>query len=480
MKNKQFNFDNSYSKLPDILHTKINPEPVSSPKLVLLNKSLVNELDINLSNLSEIELANIFSGNIIPQNACPISQAYAGHQFGHFAILGDGRANIIGEHINSKNNERFDIQLKGSGKTPYSRNGDGRAAFKPMLREYLISEALHYLRVPTTRGLAVITTGEKVFRETELRGSILTRIASSHIRIGTFQYVASKKDIKLLRILLKYTIKRHYPSLIDSRKPVFNFLKSYMKKQIDLIVNWMRVGFIHGVMNTDNMTLSGETIDFGPCAFLDQYNENTVFSSIDHNGRYSFKNQPIIAQWNFARFTETLLPLLDKNIEKSISIATELVTSFSKIFKKKWFSMMRLKLGLVNDEKSDETLILELLDIMQKYSADYTVTFRKLSKKIMSFKNQEFENWFIKWKKRLKKNNKPFSFSKNIMELNNPVIIPRNHIVESVLDQANDYNMDPFNDFLSSLTSPYNNDVKNKSYLSTPDINLQYKTFCGT
>ena len=480
MKNKLFNFDNSYSKLPNILFTKIKPIPVLSPKLLLLNNSLVGELDIDLSNLNDIHLANIFSGNEIPYNACPISQAYAGHQFGHLTILGDGRANIIGEHINLKNNRRFDIQLKGSGKTPYSRNGDGRAALAPMLREYLISEALHHLRVPTTRSLAVVTTGEKVFRESELRGSILTRIASSHIRIGTFQYVALKKDIKLLRTLFKYTIKRHFNTLANSKDLVLNFLKLYMDKQIDTVVNWMRVGFIHGVMNTDNMTLSGETIDYGPCAFLDQYNRKTVFSSIDYDGRYSFGNQPFIAQWNFARLAETLLPLLGEDIEKSIEIATQLVELFIENYKNKWLSMMRLKIGLLNDEKNDETLILELLKIMEKFSADYTITFRKLSSKKMSFKNKDFENWFEKWKFRLKKNNQPFIKSKNIMELNNPVIIPRNSLVESVLNQANEYNMSPFNDFLKNLQTPYNDYGKNKNYLSIPETNDQYKTYCGT
>ena len=480
MENKQFNFDNSYSKLPNTLFTKINPEPVSQPKLVIFNKQLAIELNINLSNSNEVDLANIFSGNVIPENACPISQAYAGHQFGHFTIRGDGRAKPLGEHIKSKNNKRFDIQLKGSGKTPYSRNGDGRAALGPMLREYLISEALHHLRVPTTRGLAVVTTGEKVLRESQLRGSILTRIASSHIRIGTFQYVALKKDVKLLKILFKYTIKRHFPSLIDSKNLVLNFLKSYMNKQIDLIVNWMRVGFIHGVMNTDNVTLSGETIDYGPCAFLDQYSGNTVFSSIDYHARYSFNNQPIIAQWNFARFTETLLPLIDTNIEKSIAIATELVESFAEKYKTKWLSMMKLKLGLLNNEKTDETLILELLNIMERYSADYTNTFRELSIKKMSFKSKDFKIWFEKWNKRLKRNNKPFSNSKSVMEFNNPVIIPRNFIVESVLDQANNYNMEPFNSFLSNLSNPYEISGKNKNYLSSPVTKQKYETFCGT
>ena len=314
-----WHFDNTYARLADNFLTKIKPSPVKNPKIILLNYNLSKELGLNFSNISENELSSIFSGNFLPEKTECIAQAYAGHQFGHFTMLGDGRAVLIGEHL-SKNNKRFDIQFKGSGKTPYSRNGDGRAALGPMLREYLISEAMHGLNIPTTRALAVVKTGEKVFREKEMDGAILTRIASSHIRIGTFQYAAMQGKKDILEKLLNYTIKRHHPEILENKgeNNAIHIIEKLIEKQISLVVNWMRVGFIHGVLNTDNVSLAGETIDYGPCSYMDYYDPKTVFSSIDHQGRYSFNNQEIITHWNISRFAETLIPLIDNDEDKAI------------------------------------------------------------------------------------------------------------------------------------------------------------------
>ena len=312
-----WNFDNSYSRLPDVFKENIKPVKVKKPELVLLNQKLARTLNLNFYNIDKNELSALFAGNILPKDSNSIAQAYAGHQFGHFTMLGDGRAVLIGEHL-SKSNVRYDIQFKGSGKTAFSRNGDGRAALGPMLREYIISEAMDGLKIPTTRSLAVVKTGEDVIRETSLPGAILTRVASSHIRVGTFQYIAARQNKKELQILLDYVINRHYPSLEDSQNKSIELLKTVLEKQIDLVVNWMRVGFIHGVMNTDNMSISGETIDYGPCAFMDIYDPKTVFSSIDQMGRYAYCNQPIITKWNLARFAECLVPMINKDKDKAV------------------------------------------------------------------------------------------------------------------------------------------------------------------
>ena len=315
-------FDNTYSKLPDTMLSRLAPIPVKKPELVVLNHSLSKELGLDFSTTNKEDLALMFAGNLLPEGSDAIAQAYAGHQFGYFTMLGDGRAIVIGEHL-SKNNKRFDIQFKGSGKTPFSRNGDGRAALGPMLREYIISEAMHGLKIPTTRSLAVVKTGENVIRETPLPGAILTRVATSHIRVGTFQYVTMMEDEKNLKTLVDYTIDRHYPNIKDSDTPALDLLKIVIEKQTKLVTDWMRVGFIHGVMNTDNMAISGETIDYGPCAFMDTYDPETVFSSIDQHGRYAYFNQPGITKWNLARFAETLIPLIDNDKVKAIQIATE-------------------------------------------------------------------------------------------------------------------------------------------------------------
>ena len=331
----EWNFNNTYLSLPKIMLSEQKPDIVEKPEVIIINHTLSKELGLNLLDLDDEYLASVFSGNALPDGSKTISMAYAGHQFGHFTILGDGRAITIGEHV-TQNNQGFEIQFKGSGKTKFSRDGDGKAALGPMLREYIISEAMHYLNIPTTRSLAVIKTGEKVIRETELKGAILTRVATSHLRVGTFQYFAYKKDDSNLKTLINFTINKHYPSLKDKENLYLNLIDKLMEKQIDLIVNWMRVGFIHGVMNTDNMALSGETIDYGPCAFMDQYDPKSVFSSIDHFGRYAYYNQPTIAKWNLARFAECLIPLLDSNKDKAIKLATDKINEFDSKYEKKF------------------------------------------------------------------------------------------------------------------------------------------------
>ena len=345
-----WNFDNSYSRLPDSFKETIDPVKVKKPELVLFNKGLAKNIDLDFSTIKNEDLSALFSGNLLPKNSNSIAQAYAGHQFGHFTMLGDGRAVLIGEHL-SKNKKRYDIQFKGSGKTAFSRNGDGRAALGPMLREYIISESMHHLNIPTTRSLAVVKTGESVMRDTDLIGAILTRVASSHIRVGTFQYIAARKNEDELKMLLKHVIKRHYPNIDGADNKSIELLKIVLEKQIDLVVHWMRVGFIHGVMNTDNMSISGETIDYGPCAFMYVYDPKTVFSSIDRTGRYAYCNQPVITKWNLARFAECLIPLIDKDQNNAIKIATEIINSFEKKYEEKWLNMMRDKLGLFGDEK---------------------------------------------------------------------------------------------------------------------------------
>jgi len=477
-------FDNTYSKLPDTMLSKISPIPVKAPKLVMLNYPLSKELGLDFSITNDENLSLIFSGNLLPKGSESIAQAYAGHQFGHFTILGDGRAIVMGEHL-SKKNERFDIQFKGSGKTPFSRNGDGRAALSPMLREYIISEAMHALRIPTTRSLAVVKTGENVIRETLLPGAILTRIAASHIRVGTFQYIAATENEKNLKTMFDYVINRHYPNIKNSENAVLDLLKTVIEKQTKLVTEWMRVGFIHGVMNTDNMTISGETIDYGPCAFMDTYDPQTVFSSIDQQGRYAYFNQPGITKWNLARFAECLIPLIDNNKDKAIEMATETINNFSEMYKKNWIIMMRNKLGLLGKDTKDESLIIDLLTWMHKKKADYTNTFcflmnEKIKEKKI-YEDENFLNWKQQWKKRLKLyNNTPEKHLK-LMRLANPLVIPRNHKVEEALEAANNDDLIPMKNLLKVLERPYENQEKITNYQSpAPLNNKKYQTFCGT
>ena len=477
-----WHFDNSYSKLSKTFKEDIKPTPVHEPELVILNEELAKNLNLNFSGIDKKKLAEIFSGNSLPDGTNSIAQAYAGHQFGHFTMLGDGRAVLLGEHIDNKN-QRFDIQFKGSGRTSFSRGGDGRAALGPMLREYIISEAINALNIPTTRSLAVVKTGEKVVRENLLNGAILTRIASSHIRVGTFQYIAATQNIEDLNTLVDYTIDRHYPDIKSSKNKALDLLSLVMERQCQLVVNWMRVGFIHGVMNTDNMAISGETIDYGPCAFMDQYDPKTVFSSIDKFGRYAFSNQPPITKWNLARFAECLIPLIDKDEDTAIKIATELIDNFQNIYEEKWLNMMRDKLGLFGDDKNDQTLINKLLDWMKSNNADYTNTFCHLMGVELDdeiYKNDDFKDWYNEWQKRLKLNN---SSDKHLelMKKNNPVVIPRNHKVEEALTDADKGNLETMNMFLKILSNPYSVQENIIEFQKpAPISDEKYQTFCGT
>ena len=476
-------FDNTYSRLPDPFKEEINPVPVKNPEIVILNKTLSKELDLDFSNLNEKKISELFSGNSLPAGSNSIAQAYAGHQFGHFTMLGDGRAVLIGEHL-SKKKERYDIQFKGSGKTSFSRNGDGRAALGPMLREYIISEAMYNLNIPTTRSLAVVKTGEEVIRETPLQGAILTRVALSHLRVGTFQYIAAREKKNELEILLNYIIKRHYPNIQNSKNQALDLLKVVLEKQIDLVVNWMRVGFIHGVMNTDNMSISGETIDYGPCAFMDTYDPKTVFSSIDQMGRYAYCNQPVITKWNLSRFAECLIPLIDKNQKKSIELATEVINSFENKYEEKWLNMMRDKLGLFGAEDKDKFLILDLLTWMHQKKLDYTNTFCHLmdfeTEKKENFKDNIFLEWKKRWQDRLKVNNNTPEKYMKLMRSVNPLVIPRNRKIEEVLNDANNNNIKPFKEFLEILKNPYLEQKNIKDFQIPSTSNENYQTFCGT
>ena len=476
-------FDNTYYRLSDIFKEDIKPIPVKKPELVLLNKTLAENLNLNFSNLDNQELSELFSGNSLPKGSNSIAQAYAGHQFGHFTMLGDGRAVLIGEHL-SKDNKRYDIQFKGSGKTAFSRNGDGRAALGPMLREYVISEAMNGLGIPTTRSLAVVKTGEDVIRETSLPGAILTRIASSHIRVGTFQYIAARQKKDEIEVLLNYVIDRHYPDIKNSKNKATELLSFVLEKQINLVVNWMRVGFIHGVMNTDNMSISGETIDYGPCAFMDTYDPKTVFSSIDQMGRYAYFNQPVITKWNLSRFAECLIPLIDKNQEKAIELATEIINSFEKKYEEKWLNMMRDKLGLFGMDEKDKFLILDLLTWMHQKKIDYTNIFCHLMneniKEDKDYEDEDFKNWKKRWNERLKTNNNTPEKSLKLMRSANPIVIPRNHKVEEVLEAAEKNNFKPITRLVEILKDPYSQQKNIINYQIPSNSEKKYQTFCGT
>tara|TARA_B100000242_G_scaffold14281_2_gene8852 strand:- start:431 stop:1882 length:1452 start_codon:yes stop_codon:yes gene_type:complete len=478
-----WNFDNTYFNLSEPFREKINPSPVKKPEIILLNNDLAKLLSLDFSKISNTELSNIFSGNLLPAGSNSIAQAYAGHQFGHFTMLGDGRAILLGEHV-SQSNKKYDIQFKGSGKTAFSRNGDGRAALGPMLREYIISEAMNALKIPTTRSLAVVKTGELIQREKALQGAILTRVASSHIRVGTFQYIAARQKDDELKTLLDYTIDRHYPEIKNSNNQALDLLNRLIERQCDLVVNWMRVGFIHGVMNTDNMTVSGETIDYGPCAFMDTYDPKTVFSSIDQNGRYAYCNQPGITKWNLARFAECLIPFFERDQKKAIQIATETINDFEKKYEEKWMNMMRNKLGISGLDNNDKPLILDLLTWMHEKKADYTNTFCHLMnldpKKEKIFEDSKFIVWKKRWKERLLKNDNNQIKSKELMKNNNPLVIPRNHKIEEALEAAELNDMEPINKILEILKNPYDKQSEIIDYQYPSKSSEKYQTFCGT
>ena len=476
--------ENSYVGLPENFFTRINPTPVNKPKLLLFNVDLAKSLGIDLPVDDNNILAQIFSGNTLPKDVNPIAQAYAGHQFGHFSILGDGRAHLIGEQI-TPDDKRFDIQLKGSGPTPYSRNGDGRAALAPMLREYLISEAMHALKIATTRSLALVSTGESVIRASLLDGAILTRVASSHIRVGTFEYANAIQGPEGLKKLTDYAIARHYPELTDQENPYLSFLNAVIERQAKLVAAWMHVGFIHGVMNTDNMTISGETIDYGPCAFMDIFSMGAVFSSIDSNGRYKYGSQAHAAQWNLARLADSLLPILDKNKEKAVKLAEVAIEDYSKIFKQAWISGMRNKLGLFGEEIDDFALAQSLLDWMETSKADYTRTFRDLSQESIpendAYNSPVFQKWYMLWKARLKRNSMPLKATFSLMRDSNPAVIPNNQNVEEVLAIGEGGDLKPFLALLDALKDPFKETSSNEIYRNgTYQPNPNYQTFCGT
>ncbi|MEH6955985.1 protein adenylyltransferase SelO [Neobacillus drentensis] len=485
IKEPGWNFDNSYARLPEMFFTSINPTPVRLPQLIILNNQLAASLGLNPQELENINGLAVFAGNQLPEGAKPLAQAYAGHQFGHFTKLGDGRAILLGEQITPKG-ERFDIQLKGPGRTPYSRGGDGRASLGPMLREYIISEAMYALGIPTTRSLAVVTTGEAVLRETALPGAILTRIASSHLRVGTFQYVAKWGTVEELRVLADYTLERHYPEVALDERRYLSLLQEVIKRQASLIAKWQLAGFIHGVMNTDNMTISGETIDYGPCAFMDTYDQETVFSSIDTQGRYAYGNQPYIAGWNLARFAETLLPLIHDNQEQAVQLAQAEISNFIELYQSNWLTGMRAKLGLFNEEKQDESLVEDLLKMMKKYKADYTNTFRALTfekpEDTVLKDAPEFKYWYKQWQERLDRQQDSRDSSKQLMRNSNPAIIPRNHRVEEALEAAvkqEDYSV--LKRLLDILSTPYAHSEEQSEYSTLPAQTAQpYRTFCGT
>ena len=480
-----WHFDNSYARLREAFHTRVNPTPVAQPRLVLFNGPLARSLGLDPAAFTGPDAATLFTGNRIPPGAEPIAQAYAGHQYGHLTRLGDGRAILLGEHVTPAG-DRFDIQLKGAGPTPYSRGGDGRAALGPMLREYLISEAMHALGIPTTRSLAVATTGEPVFREQLLPGAVLTRVAASHIRVGTFEYFAAIGDTDSLGVLADHTLRRHFPDRVESEHPALGLLEGVMERQASLMAHWMRVGFVHGVMNTDNMALSGETIDFGPCAFVDAYDPATVFSSIDRHGRYAFGQQPHIAAWNLARLAETLLPILHPETETAIARANDALGSFQERFHRHWLAAMRSKLGLFSAEPDDVSLVEEFLRWMHQTRADYTHTFRNLrphaTPEPAAPADEMFSAWHRRWSERLARQTEPRTEVVRLMNAHNPAVIPRNHVVEAALAAATTGNdLAPLERLQTALATPYDEAGQPAALLDPPPPGTPAcRTFCGT
>ena len=487
----RFPFDNSFARELEGFYVPWKSVQVSRPSLVKVNRSLAVELGLDANALESEEGARIFAGNESPDGATTLAQAYAGHQFGGFVPqLGDGRALLLGEVID-RNGRRRDIQLKGSGRTPFSRSGDGRAALGPVLREYLIGEAMHALGIPTTRALAAAMTGEPVYRESALPGAVLTRVAASHVRVGTFQYFAARDEFDKVQRLADYVIARHYPELQGHDTPYLALLAGVAEKQAALIASWMHVGFIHGVMNTDNMAISGETIDYGPCAFMDHYDPATVFSSIDHRGRYCYANQPMIAQWNLARLAETLLPLIDSDNERAIARATEVLNRFPEIYERRWLEGMRRKLGLGREEAGDVDLANGFLSVMHHNHVDWTKAFRFLSEAASDSKApmrdlfadpSSYDPWNDQWRSRLSLESVSPSDRAKAMRQVNPVFIPRNHRVEEALGAAverSDYA--PFERLLQILARPFTDQTESVAFAEpAPEDQPHYRTFCGT
>ncbi|HSH49705.1 MAG TPA: YdiU family protein [Halomonas sp.] len=483
-----------YADFPEHMRAEMPPTPVAEPRLVAFNRPLAEELGFDLANFDAERAAALFSGSALPEELKPTAAAYAGHQFGNFVPqLGDGRALLLGEALDRTGQLR-DIQLKGSGRTPFSRGGDGRAPLGPVLREYLVSEAMHALGVPTTRALAAVTTGERVYRRVPEPGAVLTRVAASHLRVGTFQYFAARGDAAALRLLVDEAVARHYPALAElapEAQPMA-LVRALVDRQAALIAKWMSVGFIHGVMNTDNTAISGETIDYGPCAFMDRFDPRTVFSSIDERGRYAYANQPAIAQWNLARFAETLIPLMGEDRERIVADATEVLETFGERYEHYWLSEMRRKLGLVETRDSDGELAADLLDTMHQGRADFTLTFRYLMDAVTPEKQAALlelfdsadgiEAWLARWRQRLDvEQADPVEIAARLRAAN-PAVIPRNHRVEQVLAAASERDdFAPFEALLAAVTQPFDAPAGEVDYTRPPEESEKVlRTFCGT
>ena len=488
-----FDLEDTFARSLEGLHVPWGPEPVSAPALLVLNEGLAAELDLDIEFLRSPDGIDVLAGNAVPHEVTTVAQAYAGHQFGGYSPrLGDGRALLLGEVID-RHGERRDLHLKGSGPTPFARGGDGRAAVGPMLREYLMGEAMHALGVPTTRMLAVVSTGDTIVREVGSRhahvpGAVLTRVASSHLRVGTFQFAAATGDDDLLRSLLDYTIARHVPDANEAENPALALFEHVVRVQADLIARWMEVGFIHGVMNTDNMTISGETIDYGPCAFMDAYDPATVFSSIDHGGRYAYGNQPAIATWNLARLAEAMLPLFDDDVDRAIELATAALQAFPERFRARWSASKRTKLGLADDDPHGDELLAELLAMLHEQRVDYTAGLRSLSSvargdaapaRSMFSDPAAFDAWAARW---LAMVGDDRDAAAERMDGSNPAYIPRNHVVEEVLTAAAWGDVKAFDDLLDAVTRPFDERPGLERYSSPPppDVAAGYRTFCGT
>ncbi len=474
--------DHAYARLPELLHAAVMPTAVREPRLLLLNRRWAEELGIEAEALATPAGAAMLAGNVLPPGAQPIAQAYAGHQFGHFTGLGDGRAILLGEQL-SPRGERHDVQLKGAGRTPFSRRGDGRAAVGPMLREYIVSEAMAALGVPTTRSLAVVATGEPVYRETALPGAVLTRTAASHIRVGTFQWVAAHRAPEVLAALVDHAIARHYPELAGAENRALALLGAVIERQAALVARWMQLGFVHGVMNTDNMSVCGETIDYGPCAFLDAYDPATAFSSIDRHGRYAYRTQPAIAQWNLTRLAEALLTQIDADETKAVAQATELLEGFQARYAWHWLQGMRRKLGLVGEEAEDRRLIEDLLGAMHETNADFTLTFRELDElgDTAAGGGAPIRAWRQRWRARLARQSIGADEARELRRRSNPAVIPRNHQVEAALAAAVDGDIGPTERLLAALAEPWQSNEANAAYRVPPvDGGAGYRTFCGT
>lgn len=482
---KGWHLEHTYASLPHLFHADVTPTAVQAPDVVVLNVPLAESLGLDAGALGDDRGAAFFSGNQLPPGARPLAQAYAGHQYGHFTTLGDGRAILLGEQV-TPGGFRFDVQLKGAGRTPYSRRGDGRAALGPMLREHIISEAMHALGIPTSRSLAVVATGEPVHRERPLPGAVLTRVAASHIRVGTFEWAAAHRDPAALAALADYTRRRHFPHLGDSAQPHLALLDAIVEVQASLVARWQLVGFVHGVMNTDNMAVSGETIDYGPCAFLDVYDPNTVFSSIDHHGRYAFGNQPAIAQWNLTRLAEAMLPLIDENQDAAIELATASLGRFERQFQGYWLAGMRAKLGLFTEEAEDEALVNGLLQWMLRARVDFTNTFRTLSALNRTDDRggaePSFNSWNEQWRARLARQPNSAEHVSALMHRSNPAFIPRNHKVEEALTAATEEgDLSVMNRLLDVLASPFDDASHQDEFRRPPGEDApRYRTFCGT